>query len=553
VTRVEERPLATPAPAHRPPTGLLRWLTTTDHKLIGISYMVTALVAFLVAGLFAVLVRVELAEPGRQLLSTERFNQLFTLHGSLMLFVFAVPFFFGLANYLVPLQIGAPDMSFPRLNALSYWLYLGGGLLMVAGLATSGGAADFGWFAYVPLSDAVHAPGVGADLWILSIILTGTSGILTAVNLVTTVVMLRAPGMTFFRMPVFTWDMLVTSVLVLLAFPVLTAALAMLFAERRLDAHVFDAAAGGAPILWQHLFWWFGHPEVYIAILPAFGVVTEIFPVFSRKPIFGYRGLILATLAIAGLSMGVWAHHMFVTGAVLLPFFSLMTFLIAVPTGVKFFNWIGTMWRGSLTFESPMLFALGFLFMFLVGGLTGPVLASPPLDFALSDTYFVVAHMHYVLFGGSMLAGFAALYYWFPKFTGRRLSEGLSRWHFWLTMVGMNLAFFPMHLSGVRGMPRRVADYAPDAGLTFLNRISTSGALLLALSAVPFLWNFVSSWRRGPAAGDDPWGGHTLEWATSSPPPEFNFTSLPPVRSERPLFDLNHPAAAREAGPGAGT
>jgi cytochrome c oxidase subunit 1 len=527
---------------------LLRWLTTTDHKLIGLSYMVTALVAFLVAGAFAELIRIELAEPGRQVLSTERFNQLFTLHGSLMLYVFAVPFFFGLANYLVPLQIGAPDMAFPRLNALSYWLYLGGALLMVAGLATAGGAADFGWFAYVPLSDAVHAPGVGGDLWILAIVLTGTSGILTAVNLVTTVVMLRAPGMTFFRMPMFTWDMLVTSILVLMAFPVLTAALAMLFAERRLDAHLFDVSAGGAPILWQHLFWWFGHPEVYIAILPAFGIVTEVFPVFSRKPVFGYRGLVLATLAIAGLSLGVWAHHMFTTGAVLLPFFSLMTFLIAVPTGVKFFNWIGTMWRGSLTFESPMLFALGFLFLFLMGGLTGPMLAATPVDFAVSDTYFVVAHFHYVLFGGSVMGGYAALYYWFPKFSGRRLSEGLAHWHFWLTMAGMNLAFFPMHLAGLRGMPRRVADFSPDAGLSFLNRLSTAGALLLGLSIVPLVWNLVVSLRRGPEAGDDPWGGHTLEWATTSPPPEFNFTSLPPIRSERPVFDLHHIQPPRPAG-----
>jgi cytochrome c oxidase subunit 1 len=493
VTTLAERP---PGAAHPPAeaTGLLRWFTSTDHKLIGLSYMVTAIVGFVAAGFMAELMRLELWSPGRQVVATERFNQLFTIHGSLMLFVFAVPFFFGLANYLVPLQIGAPDMAFPRLNALSYWLYLGGSLLMVGGFATATGAADFGWFAYAPLTDSIHAPGVGGDLWIVSILLTGTSGILTA-------------------------------------------ALAMLFADRRLGAHVFDAAAGGAPILWQHLFWWFGHPEVYIAILPAFGIVTEIFPVFSRKPIFGYRGLVLATLAIAGLSMGVWAHHMFVTGAVLLPFFSAMTFLIAVPTGVKFFNWIGTMWRGRLTFESPMLFALGFLFMFLVGGLTGPMLASPPVDFHVSDTYFVVGHFHYVLFGGSVMAAFAGIYYWFPKFSGRRLSERLARWHFWLTMVGMNLTFFPMHLSGLRGMPRRIADYPADLGVTFLNRLSTVGAVLLGLAVIPFVWNIVASWRRGRPAGDDPWGGHTLEWAAPSPPPEFNFRWLPPVRSERPLFD----------------
>ena len=539
MTTVAERRSGGPSPAPTP-TGLLRWLTTTDHKLIGLSYMATAVAGFVAAGIMAELMRLELWSPGRQVVPTEQFNQLFTIHGSLMLFVFAVPFFFGLANYLVPLQIGAPDMAFPRLNALSYWLYLGGSLLMVAGFLTADGAADFGWFAYAPLSGAVHAPGVGGDLWIMAVLLTGTSGVLTAVNLVTTIFTLRAPGMTMFRMPMFTWDMLVTSVLVLMAFPVLTAALAVLFADRRLGAHVFDAAAGGVPILWQHLFWWFGHPEVYIAILPAFGIVTEIFPVFSRKPIFGYRGLVLATLAIAGLSLGVWAHHMFVTGAVLLPFFSFMTFLIAVPTGVKFFNWIGTMWRGRLSFEAPMLFALGFLFMFLVGGLTGPMLASPPVDFAVSDTYFVVGHFHYVLFGGSVMAAFAGIYYWFPKFSGRRLHEGLARWHFWLTMVGMNLTFFPMHLSGLRGMPRRVADYPADIGVTFLNRLSTVGAVLLGLAVVPFLWNVVVSWRRGLPAGDDPWEGHTLEWVAASPPPEFNFTWLPPIRSERPVFDHRH-------------
>jgi len=459
------------------------------------------------------------------------------------MFLFAGPFAFGLANYLIPLHIGAPDMAFPRLNALSYWLYLGGGLVMVSGFLTSRGAADFGWFAYAPLSDAVHSPGAGADLWIIGVGLTGFSGIFTGVNIVTTVFTLRAPGMTMFRLPIFTWNMVVTSMLVLIAFPSLTAALSMLWADRRLGAHFFDPAAGGSPLLWQHLFWFFGHPEVYILILPFFGVITEIIPVFSRKPIFGYKGLILATLAIAGLSIGVWAHHMFATGAVLLPFFSGMSFLIAVPTGVKFFNWIGTMWHGHLTFESPMLFAVGFMLTFLLGGLTGVMLASPPVDFQVHDTYFVVAHMHYVLFGGTVFAIFAATYFWFPKFTGRMLNERLARLHFLLMFVGFNLTFFPQHQLGLRGMPRRIATYGASEHWSFLNLLSTIGAYVLGVAILPFLWNVWRSWRNGPLAGDDPWRGNTLEWATSSPPPAHNFEFIPPIRSERPVWDAWHPTA----------
>jgi cytochrome c oxidase subunit I len=552
VTVTTERPAAplpSPPPAPHAP-GLLRWLTSTDHKVIGLSYIVTSLAFFAIGGILALLIRAELADPGQEFLDAETYNQFFTMHGSVMIYLFAVPFAFGLANYLVPLQIGAPDMAFPRLNALGYWLYLFGGTVMIAGFLTAGGAANFGWFAYAPLSGATYSPGVGPDLWIVGVVVTSTAGVLTAVNLVTTIFMLRAPGMTMFRMPIFTWNMLVTSVMVLLAFPVLTSALAMLFADRRLGAHVFEVTEGGTPVLWQHLFWFFGHPEVYIIALPFFGVVTEILPVFSRRPVFAYKGLILATLAIGGLSVGVWAHHMFATGVVLLPFFSALSLLIAVPTGVKFFNWIGTMWRGQLTYETPMLFAIGFMVVFLLGGLTGVLQAMAPLDFSITDTYFVVAHMHYVAFAAAGFAGFGAIYYWFPKFTGRMLNERWGRAHFALLFVGFNLTFFVQHELGLRGMPRRVADYEPDAGFTTLNVISTIGAFVMALGVLAFALNVLRSLRHGAPAGDDPWEGQTLEWATSSPPPEHNFDSLPPIRSERPLWDLRHPARPG-TGPGA--
>jgi cytochrome c oxidase subunit I len=526
-------------PAH--PGGLLNWLTSTDHKVIGKSYVVTAFAFFCLAGLLAEVIRTQLAGPNYHVVGAEAYNQIFTMHGTLMMYFFATPLAFGLANYVVPLQIGAPDMSFPRLNALSYWLYLGGGITVTAGFLTSSGAADFGWVAYAPLSNAVHAPGVGADLWIVGLVLAGLSTVATGVNLVTTVFTLRAPGMTMFRMPIFVWNMLVTSILALLAFPVLTSALALLFADRHLGTHIFDVQGGGVPILWQHLFWFFGHPEVYIIVLPFFGVATQIFPVFSRRPIFGYKGLVFATLSIAGLSVGVWAHHMFTTGAVLLPYFSAMSFLIAVPTGIKFFNWIGTMWGGQVSFESPMLFSIGFMVVFLLGGLSGVLLASPPVDFHVHDTYFLVAHFHYVLFGSAVFVGFAAIYFWYPKMTGRMLREGWAKIHFWLLFVGFNMTFLPQHELGLRGMPRRVVTYGAGDHLTFLNQLSTAGAFLVGVSTLPFLWNLWVSWRKPVVAGDDPWEGHTLEWATTSPPPPHNFSSLPPIRSDRPLWDLRHP------------
>ena len=531
-----------------PGSRIVRCITSTDHKVIGQLYLVTSFVFFMIAGLMALLMRSELARPNLQFLSNEQYNQLFTMHGTLMLLMFATPLFIGFANVIMPLQIGSPDVAFPRLNMLSYWLFLFGSLIVLSGFLTPGGAADFGWYAYAPLNDAVHSPGTGADLWIMGLALSGFGTILGAVNFITTIVCMRAPGMTMFRMPIFTWNILVTSIMVLVAFPVLAAALLALEADRKFGAHIFDAANGG-PILWQHLFWFFGHPEVYIVAIPFFGIITEVIPVFSRKPVFGYRGLVFATMAIAALSMSVWAHHMFATGAVLLPFFSLMSFMIAVPTGVKFFNWIGTMWRGSITFETPMLWALGFLITFLLGGVTGVMLASPPINFHVTDTYFVVAHFHYVLFGTVVFAMFSGFYFWWPKFTGKMLNEAVGRVHFWTTLVGFHLTFLVQHWLGVEGMPRRYADYLPSEGFTTLNTVSTIGSFILGLSTLTFLYNIWLSWqgKTERVMGDDPWGyGNSLEWATSCPPPRHNFTWIPRIRSERPAFDLHYPLFAPE-------
>ncbi len=533
-----------PFPVHEAAKGSMlgQLLRTTDHKMIGRMYLVTALLFFMFGGVLALIMRAELARPGMQFLSPEQYNQLFTMHGTIMLLFFATPMVFAFANLVLPLQIGSPDVAFPRLNAFSYWLYLFGALTASSGFLTPGGAADFGWTAYTPLSSALNSPGSGPDLWIIGLALSGLGTILGAVNMTTTVITLRAPGMTMFRMPIFTWSILVTSLLALLAFPILTAALLVLWVDRHLGALVYDPNNGGA-ILWQHLFWFFGHPEVYIIALPFFGIISEVIPVFSRKPLFGYKGMILAQLAIAALSLAVWAHHMFATGAVLLPFFSIMTFLIAVPTGIKFFNWIGTMWRGSITFDTAMMFALGFLVTFLFGGLTGVLLASPPIDFHVSDTYFVVAHFHYVLFGTIVFAIFAGIYFWFPKFTGRFLDERLGKLHFWLTFIGFHTTFLVQHWLGAEGMPRRYADYLPSDGFTTLNTISTVGAFILGASMLPFIYNAYRSYRFGEVTtAEDPWGhGNSLEWATSSPPPRHNFTSIPRIRSERPAFEKHYP------------
>ncbi|MEU1284100.1 cytochrome c oxidase subunit I [Kitasatospora sp. NPDC005856] len=532
---------------------LLRWLFTTDHKVIGNLYLVTAFGFFLVAGALALLMRAQLMGPDTGLLSNEQYNQLFTMHGTIMLLLFATPTFAGFANAIMPLQIGSPDVAFPRLNAFTYWAFLLGGLMVLSGFLTTQGAPSFGWFAYAPLNGPVYSPGAGGDLWALGLVVAGLGTILGSVNFITTITCLRAPGMTLFRMPIFTWNVLFTSVMVLLAFPVLTAALLCLEADRKFGAHAFDAADGGA-LLWQHLFWFFGHPEVYIVAIPFFGIVSEIIPVFSRKPLFGYYGMIGATIAITALSMSVWAHHMFATGQVLLPFFSMMSFLIAVPTGVKFFNWVGTMWNGSLSFETPMLWSIGFMVTFLFGGLSGVLLAAPPIDFHVTDSYFVVAHLHYVLFGTVVFATFGGFYFWWPKLTGKMLDEKLGKVHFWILFVGFQTTFLVMHWLGAQGMPRRYATYLPVDDFTALNVCASIGSFLLGVSNLPFFYNVWRTTRYGEkVAEDDPWGwGRSLEWATSSPPPSHNFHALPRIRSESPAFDLHHPEVPPEESSGGG-
>ena len=543
MTTYAERPTidtAAPAPSVKG-KNFVKWITSTDHKTIGYLYLITTFAWFLIGGLLALFLRAELSRPGMQFLSNEQYNQIFTMHGTIMLLMFATPLFVGFANVIMPLQIGAADVAFPRLNMLSFWLFTFGSITAVAGFLTPGGAASFGWTAYAPLANSTYSPGIGGDLWVIGLAVSGLGTILGGVNFITTIFTMRAPGMTMFRMSIFSWNVLLTSILVLLAFPPLAAALLALESDRLFGSHIFDPANGGA-MLWQHLFWFFGHPEVYILALPFFGIATEILPVFSRKPIFGYKGLIAATIAISALSVAVWAHHMFASGQVLLPFFSFMTFLIGIPTGVKFFNWIGTMWRGHVTFETPMLWVMGFLVTFLFGGITGIILASPPLDFAVSASYFVVAHFHYVLFGTVVFAMFAGFYFWWPKMTGRMLNERLGKIHFWTLFIGFHTTFLIQHWLGIKGFPRRYADYLATDGFTGMNMISTLGSALLALSMIPF---FVNVWitRKSPLVNcDDPWGyGSSLEWATSCPPPRHNFLTMPRIRSERPAFDLHHP------------
>jgi cytochrome c oxidase subunit 1 len=540
---IQAPPRAEPQPEPAP-RRLVGWLTTTDHKKIGILYLVNSFSFFAIAGVFALLMRTELARPGIQVFAPHAYNQIFTLHGTLMIFLVIFPLLAGFGNYFVPLQIGALDMAFPRINALSFWLLPVGGLTILSGFLAKGGAAAAAWTGYPPLSEQL---GTGQDLWIAGLILVGTASILGGINFIVTIIRMRAPGMTMMRMPLFTWSILATSLLVILAAPVLTAGLIMLFADRRLGTAFFDPTRGGVPLLWQHVFWFFGHPEVYMLILGAWGVVSEVIPVFSGKPIFSYRGVVLSFLLITALSFTVWAHHMFATGAVELPFFSVTTELISIPTGVLFFIWLATLWKGRLRLEPPMLFALGFIAMFLIGGIDGVWAASPAMDFAIHDTYWVVAHLHYVLFGGTIFGVMSAMYYWFPKMTGRMLSRRLGIWQFWVQLVGFNMTFFPMHILGLRGMPRRIADYAPDRGWSFLNLVASIGAFVIATAMIIFFVNIFLTLRKPRTAPDDPWGGNTLEWATTSPPPPHNFDALPPIRSDRPVHDL------RAAEPGGGT
>jgi cytochrome c oxidase subunit 1 len=525
------------------------WVVTVDHKRLGLMYICTGLLFFAVGGLQASIMRWQLAFPNHDVVSPAVFNRLFTMHGTTMVFFVGMPIILGLANYLIPLMIGARDLAFPRLNAFGFWLSLFGGLLLYfsylggEGLTGAGTAPDVGWFAYAPLTARAFSRGHSTDYWILSLLVSSIGSVATSINIVTTVFCMRCKGMTLARMPLFVWLLLVVAGMILFAMPPLTAAQLMLLLDRYLGARFFDTQAGGSAVLWQHFFWIFGHPEVYILMLPGFAAVSEIIPVFSRKPMFGYAAMVGATLAIAFISMGVWAHHMFTVGmsAMANTFFAASTMLIAVPTGIKIFNWLATMYGGKIRFATPMLFCSGFLFQFLCAGLTGIMLAAPPFDWQLSDSYFVVAHFHYVLIGGLLFTIFAAIYYWFPKATGKMLSETLGRWHFWLLVLGFNLTFGPQHIAGILGMPRRIYTYAPHRGWELWNFLSSTGVALQALAVLFFAWNVIRALRQGPPAGDDPWDAWTLEWTTTSPPPEYNFETLPEVQSRRPLWDLKHP------------
>jgi cytochrome c oxidase subunit 1 len=525
------------------------WITTVDHKRLGIMYILYAFLFLVVGGIEAMLIRLQLAVPDNHLVGPETFNRLFTMHGTTMIFLVAMPFVFGFGNYLIPLMIGARDLAFPRLNAFGFWLTVFGGLLLYysviggEGMTGAGSAPDVGWFAYSPLTARAFSKGHSTDYWILGILVGGFGSIATAVNLLTSIVCLRCPGMTLMKMPLLAWLYLVVSGMVLLAISPLTAAQIMLLLDRYLGSHFFDVQAGGSAVLWMHFFWIFGHPEVYILVLPAFAFASEIIPVFSRKAIFGYPAMVAATVAIGFVSVSVWAHHMFAVGLSSTSniFFAVSTMLVAVPTGIKIFNWIGTMWGGRIRYATPMLFSLGFLIQFLLAGLTGIMLSAAPFDWQLTDSYFVVAHFHYVIVGGIIFMIFAAIYYWFPKATGRMLSERLGRWHFALFLIGFHLTFDTMHVPGILGMPRRIYTYGADRGWGTLNFICTIGAVFQAAGILVFFFNLVRSLRRGRVAGNDPWDAWTLEWSTSSPPPEYNFSRVPRVNSRRPLWDLKHP------------
>jgi cytochrome c oxidase subunit 1 len=522
-------------------TGLMSWLTTVDHKRIGVLYGFTAMFFFLVGGLEATVIRMQLFSPGLTLVTPGMYNSLFTMHALTMIFLAVMPLGAAFFNFIIPLQIGARDVAFPRLNAFSYWVFLFGALLLNGGWLINA-VPDVGWFAYAPLT-ANEYSGFGTNFFILGLLVLGVSSVAAACNFIVTILNMRAPGMTLMRMPVFVWMTLIISLLLVFAFPVLTVGLIELLLQRFYDMQFFTVSQGGEPILWQHLFWIFGHPEVYILILPAMGIISDIIPTFAKKPLFGYGFVVGSGVAIAFLSFAVWAHHMFTTGlsALTLSVFSGATMLIAIPTGVKVLNWMATLWRGSLDLRTPMLFSIGFIATFVVGGLSGVIHASPPVDTQQQDTYFIVAHIHYVLFGGSIMGIFAGIYYWFPKVTGRMMNETLGKLHFWLFFIGINLTFGPMHLVGILGMPRRIYTYPSGMGWTFLNQIETIGVFIIIIGMIAFLFNYIRSARNGEFAGNDPWDGRTLEWTIPSPPPEYNFATIPVVRSREPLWDTKHP------------
>jgi cytochrome c oxidase subunit I len=519
-------------------TGLWSWITTVDHKRIGILYGATAFLFFLIGGLEALLLRIQLGSPNNTFLSADTYNQLFTMHGTTMIFLAVMPISAMYFNFMIPLQIGARDVAFPRLNAFSYWVFLFGGLFLNISFLFHA-APNAGWFGYANLTTKPYSPGPNVDFWVIGLQTLGIASLAAAVNFFVTIINLRGPGMKLMRMPMFVWMSFITQILLLLAFPVITVALIMLMFDRVFHTMFFTVAGGGDPQLWQHLFWIFGHPEVYILILPAFGIVSEILPVFSRKPLFGYAAMVFSGAFIAFLGFGVWAHHMFATGMgpIADSFFAISTMLIAVPTGVKIFNWIGTIWGGSIQLKTPMYFALAFIAMFIMGGLSGVMHASPPADLQQTDTYFVVAHFHYVLFGGSIFALTAGAYYWFPKMFGKMLSEKLGKVHFWLMLIGFNLTFMPMHFVGLNGMPRRVYTYPAGLGFELLNRLETIGAFILAVSMLVFVYNIWKSLRSPVPAPADPWNGATLEWSIPSPPQEFNFAEIPTVHSRDPLWE----------------
>jgi cytochrome c oxidase subunit 1 len=528
-----------PAAAHGEKTGLWSWMTTVDHKRIGILYGSTAFFFFLLGGLEALLIRVQLARADNNFIDPDTYNQLFTMHGTTMIFLGIMPLSSMFFNFMIPLLIGARDVAFPRLNAFSYWVFLLGGLFLNASFLF-GAAPDTGWYGYANLTSRQFSPGPNVDFWNMGLQILGVASLAAAVNFFVTIVNMRAPGMTMMRMPMFVWMSFITQVLLLLAFPVIAVALILLMFDRFFGTHYFVPAGGGDPLLWQHFFWIFGHPEVYILILPAFGIISEVLPVFSRKPLFGYAAMVFSGVFIAFLGFGVWSHHMFTTGMgpIADTFFSLSTMLIAIPTGVKIFNWMGTMWYGSLQFRTPMYFAVGFIAMFIIGGLSGVMHAPPPADLQQNDTYFIVAHFHYVMFGGSIFALVAGGYYWWPKMFGRMLDERLGKLHFWLMLIGFNLTFFPMHFVGLNGMPRRTYTYPKELGFEMLNQIETVGSFILGLSFLVFLINIIKTSRLPRNAPADPWNGATLEWTIPSPPQEWNFDKAPSVQGRDPLWEL---------------